>query len=235
MAAVLAGGGAAALRRRSAAALWGFYAGGIRIEVATPTQRRSRDGIVFHHSNLRPDEVTEYDGIPVTTVPRTIFDLATVLRPRELERALNEAEVLRLWNEVSLIDLIHRYPRRPGATAIRALLAAHDQGARITRSELELKFLEFLDSAGLPSPQTNVLVEGLEVDCLWREQRLVLELDGRDFHATRAAFERDRERDRILQVAGWRPVRITWRQLHRSPGRLARDLQRLLDATTLAA
>lgn len=235
MAAVLAGGGGAALRRRSAGALWGFYAGGTRIEVATPTQRRSRDGIVFHHSNLRPDEVTEHDGIPVTTVPRTIFDLATVLRPRELERALNEAEVLRLWNEVSLIDLLHRYPRRPGATAIRALLAARDQGARITRSELELKFLEFLDSAGLPSPQTNVLVEGLEVDCLWREQRLVLELDGRDFHATRAAFERDRERDRILQVAGWRPVRITWRQLHRSPGRLARDLQRLLDATTLAA
>ncbi len=235
MAAVLAGGGGAALRRRSASALWDFHAGGVRIEVATPTQRRSRDGILFHHSKLRPDELTEHDGIPVTTVPRTLFDLATVLRPRQLERALNEAEALQLWNELSLLDLLHRYRGRPGAAAIRALLAARDQGATITRSELELKFLEFLDSAGLPSPETNVLIEGLEVDCLWRAPRLAVELDGRDFHSTRAAFERDRERDRILQVAGWRPVRVTWRQLHGSPQRLARDLQRLLSAATLAA
>ena len=234
-AAVLAGGSGAALRRRSASALWGFHAGGARIEVATPTQRRSRDGILFHHAKLRPDELTEHDGIPVTTVPRTLFDLATVLRPRQLERALNEVEALQLWNELSLLDLLHRYPGRPGAAAIRALLAARDQGATIIRSELELKFLELLDAAGLPSPETNVFIEGLEVDCLWRAQRLAVELDGRDFHSTRAAFERDRERDRILQVAGWRPVRVTWRQLHASPQRLARDLQRLLSATTLAA
>ena len=121
------------------------------------------------------------------------------------------------------------------AEAVREIVEGVRTRGDAAVSEFELRFLEFLDSAGLPSPQTNVLVEGLEVDCLWREQRLVLELDGRDFHATRAAFERDRERDRILQVAGWRPVRITWRQLHGSPGRLARDLQRLLDATTLAA
>ena len=190
---------------------------------------------MFHHSNLRPDELTEHDGIPVTTVPRTLFDLATVLRPRQLERALNEAEVLQLWNELSLLDLLHRYPGRPGATAIRALLAARDQGATIVRSELELKFLEFLDSAGLPSPETNVLVEGLEVDCLWRAQRLVRRARQPRLPLHTGGVRARPRADRILQVAGWRPVRITWRQLHGSPDRLARDLQRLLAAATLAA
>ena len=108
--------------------------------------------------------------------------------------------MLRLWDALSLIDLLDRYPRRPGATAIRAAARGPRAGATVTRSELEEKFLEFLDTAGLPRPQINVLRRGLEVDCLWREQRLVVELDGRAFHATRAASRRDRERDRILQA-----------------------------------
>jgi len=184
---------------------------------------------------LPPDEVTVREGIPVTTVPRTLFDLAAVLRPRQLERALNEAEVLRLWDELSLLDLLRRYPRRQGSRTVRAILGAREAGATITRSELEVLFLEFVDWAHLPHPETNVTVEGFEVDCLWRDARVVVELDGRSSHATLAAFERDRERDRVLLAAGWHPVRVTWRQLALTPHRLAADLRTLLGVDTLAA
>ena len=89
-----------------------------------------------------------------------------------------------------------------------------------------MRFLEFIDELGFPSPQTNQWIEGFEVDCVWREQRLAVELDGRSYHDTLQAYERDRERDRLLQAAGWRPVRVTWRQLERSRAGLERDLRR---------
>jgi very-short-patch-repair endonuclease len=236
MAAVLAGGPGAVLSDRSAGGLWRIHRIAYpRIEVTVPRQRRSRDGIAFHTAQLPPDEVTTLDGIPVTTVPRTLFDLAAVLRPRQLERALNEAELLRLYDHLTLDHLLTRYPRRPGSKAIRAALHARRTGEKVTRSELELRFLEFLDQAGLPEPETNTIVEGFEVDCVWRDQRVIVELDSRAFHLTRAAFEADRERDRVLQAAGWRPVRVTSAQLDLTPTRSAADLRRLLSAATLTA
>jgi predicted transcriptional regulator of viral defense system len=232
MAAVLAGGEGAVLAYRDAGALWGFrrHARAV-IEVTTPRSQRLRRGIQFHRSSLPFDEVTTEDGIPVTTVPRTLLDLATVLRPRQLERALNEAETMRLWDELSLLDLLRRYPRRAGSRAVRAVLAARNAGAKIIRSDLELAFLEFLDRFGFPGPELNTTVEGFEVDAVWREQRVVVELDSRTFHMTAAAFEADRERDRKLQAAGWRTIRITWRQLEDDAAQLGDDLWRLLGAT----
>lgn len=91
-----------------------------------------------------------------------------------------------------------------------------------------MRFLEFIDELGLPSPQTNQRIEGLEVDCVWREQQVAVELDSRAFHDISWAFESDRERDRVLQAAGWRPIRVTWRQLEKSRAGLARDLRRML-------
>jgi very-short-patch-repair endonuclease len=237
-AAVLAGGTGAALGRRSAAAHWSLpVAQRGEIEVIVPKQRRPVRGLRFHRVALPSDELTVHDGIPVTTVPRTLFDLAAELRPRQLERAFNEAEALRLWDELSLLDLLERYRGRPGGPAIRALLHAHGARQTITRSELERRFLEFLDEFGLPTPETNVLIGQFEVDCLWRDARVVVELDSRAFHDTAVAFERDRERDRLLQVAGWRPVRVTARQLDRSRSPMAWDLRRMLrrPAVTLAA
>ena len=236
MGAVLAGGHGAVLSHRSAAALWGI-ASVSGFDLTVPRQRRSRRGIELHLSTLPADEITQRNRIPVTTIPRTLFDLATILRPRQLERAMNEAETQRLLDDLSLHDLLARYPRRPGTPAIRALLAARAAGATVTRSELEVKFLEFVDELGFPIPQTNQWIEGFEIDCLWREQRLAVELDGRAFHDTLQAYERDRERDRLLQAAGWRPIRVTWRQLERSRGGLERDLRRMLglSAVTLAA
>jgi predicted transcriptional regulator of viral defense system len=232
MAAVLAAGEGAVLSHRDAAALWAIRTSArTQVEVTTPRGQHPRRGIQFHRSSLPSDEVTTEDGIPVTTVPRTLLDLATVLRPRQLERALNEAEALRLWDDLSLLDLLRRYPRRAGSRAVRAVLEERNAGVKIIRSELEVVFLEFLDRFGFPEPELNAEVEGFEVDAVWREQRVVVELDSRSFHMTVAAFETDRERDRRLQAAGWRTIRITWRQLERDAAQLSDDLWRLFGAT----
>ena len=152
--------------------------------------------------------MTVKDGIPVTIVSRTLFDLAAVLSSGQLERAVNEAEIRRLWDRLSLQDLLVRHPRRPGAAKIRTVLA------------------------GIERPQTNVplLVEGrwIEVDCVWRRQYLIVELDGRETHGTAHAFENDHARDRALITAGWHVMRITWRQLHDEPEAIARDLRAFL-------
>src|SRR4051812_48053499 len=207
MAAVLALGGGAVLSHRPAGAHWEIARWAGLSEVTTPRRGiRSRRGIRVHHALLPPDEVTTHDGIPITTVPRTLFDLAAVLPERQVERALNEAEVLRRWDELSLDRLLDRHPRHVGNSAIRAVLHKRRQGATLTKSELEELFLALIDRAGLPRPELNLLVEGLEVDAVWRDRRVVLELDGRSTHGTAEAFERDRERDRALQVAGWRTV-----------------------------
>jgi very-short-patch-repair endonuclease len=102
-------------------------------------------------------------------------------------------------------------------------------GARVVRSELEELFQAFLIRAGLPLPQTNQRIEGFEVDCVWPDQRLIVELDGRAVHDTFHAFEQDRVRDRVLAAAGWHVIRVTWRQLHEEPELLAADLRQLLD------
>ena len=127
------------------------------------------------------------DGIPVTSVPRTIFDLATVLPARQLERALNEMEVRGLTDRLSVPDLLQRYPRRRGTATVRRLLEGRTGSAGVTRSELEERFIALLDAHGLPRPRTNVdiAIQGrfIQPDFLWAKQRLIVELDGRAAHA----------------------------------------------------
>jgi hypothetical protein len=124
---------------------------------------------------LPADEITIFRGINVTTVPRTLLDLATVLPPSQLERAMNEAEVRRRTDPLSLPDLLERYPGRAGTPAVRAILARLGSGAGITRSELEARFLDFVQRSDLPQPETNgwLQIHGtwIECDCLWRAER----------------------------------------------------------------
>jgi Transcriptional regulator, AbiEi antitoxin/AbiEi antitoxin C-terminal domain/Protein of unknown function (DUF559) len=233
MAAVLVAPGAAVLSHRSAAALWGIrHTDRAAVEITVPRALRARPAIDAHRATLPPDEVTTHNGIPVTTPPRTLLDLAAVLRPAQLERAINEAEVRRLGDPLPLATLVARYPRRRGVPAIRRLLDSYQVGRHITRSELELEFLAVLDAHGLPRPQTNAMVHlpdtSHEVDCLWPAQKVTVELDSYDIHTTRAAFERDRGRDRALQAAGYRVLRLTWRQLHDEADAIARQLAPLL-------
>jgi predicted transcriptional regulator of viral defense system len=233
MAAVLAGGSRAVLSHRDAAALWGLRPNSRRrSEISVPGARHQLEAIQFHCGHLQEDEQTVVDGIPLTTVPRTLLDLATVLAPRYVERAIDEAEFRRLTDPLSLHDLLARYPRRRGSGVIRAILATHYVGSGLTRSELEDLFLAFLDRYGLPRPEVNVALwlgdRWIEADCVWRGKRVIVELDGRAAHDTAAAYEDDRARDRAATVAGWRTVRVTWAQLHGHEDALATDLRALL-------
>jgi very-short-patch-repair endonuclease len=171
-------------------------------------------------------------GIPVTGLSRTLLDLASILSRERLEQAMNEAEVLGLTDRVSVHALLERYPRRPGTVTLRAILNDSQRARGVTRRELERRFAAALASTNLPRPHRNaqVAVAGrfFEVDCLWRQQRVIVELDGRFVHGTWRASERDRERDRLLIVDGWRPVRVTWRQLRDDAPAVMADLRRLL-------
>lgn len=232
MAAVLAYGADATLSHRSAGQLWGIVPrGGKAPEVTRPGYSRPRPGIVCHRSSIPDDEREVVDGIPVTSVFRTIFDLAAVLTRRELERAFHEAEVRELRDRVSLRDLLERYPGRRGAATLRAVLKGKAP-VGITRNELEERFVVFLEAHGLPRPLLNrtLSIRGhlLEPDCMWPDQRLIVELDGGAVHRTERNFQGDRKRDRILLVEGWRSARVTWAQLRDEPDAIAADLRDLL-------
>lgn len=226
MAAVLAGGRRAVLSHRSAGALWGLLRWEGTIDLTIPSKRHRRPGLAFHAADLPADETTSRAGIPTTTVPRTLLDLAAVLSRPRLERAVGQAEVLRLTDALGVPVLLDRHPGRRGTAALWQLIGATT--ATVTRGELEARFLAFAERAGLPRPSTNVAIEGFEVDCAWLGRRLVVELDGHASHATRRAFEQDRERDRVLTAAGWRVVRVTWRQLHLDAAAVTADLRRLV-------
>jgi very-short-patch-repair endonuclease len=184
------------------------------------------------------DERSVVDGIPVTSVPRTLLDLAAVAPRRQLERALNEAEVLGLTDARSVPDLLERYPRRRGSAVLRALFDVDAPSRRAPYNELEERFADLVDRYGLPRPRFNadVRVAGrfFSADCLWEEQRLIVELDGRAVHGTAKAFEADRERDRLLLADGWRVMRVTWRQLREKEAAVVADVRSALECTTRA-
>jgi very-short-patch-repair endonuclease len=175
---------------------------------------------------LPPAERTIHDGIPVTTPARTLLDLAATVDARTLERALNEAQVLRLTTPSALLPLLTQHSRHRGARALRAL--AEPDRTRMTRSEAERRLLKLTRTAQLPTPRTNARLGPFEVDFLWAEHRLIVEVDGFQFHSSRDAFERDRARDSELVARGYRVVRVTWRQIVRDPyavvGRIAQAL-----------
>ncbi len=214
MAAVLATNGV--LSHRSAAALWGIRPSSGRIEITTPRTRTPRPGLLLHRAVLPPDEITTRYGIPVTTAARTQLDLAGVLPPHQVHRAMNEAEIRRL---PGARDLMERHPTKRGIATLRT-------PAPRTRSDLEADFLAFLNDRRFPSPQTNTLIEGYEVDAVWPDRKLIVELDSWTFHGTRQAFENDRRKDRHLTALGWTVIRITWRDLD-EPDRLAAELEAL--------
>lgn len=234
VAAVLACGPGAVLSHRSAAALWGIRpptSGAI--EVTTASKSRSHGAIHRHYSVLPEDEMTEHDGIAVTTVPRTIFDLAATEPQHVAEAALRQAEYLRLHDRLSLPHLLARHPRRRGSRAIGQALARRRETAGHSRSWLEEIFLPFLDRHRLPRPpRLNAWIEAggrrFQVDCFWPATNAIVELDGFAAHGTRSAFREDRARDRKLRVAGFGVTRIAPEQLDEEPEAIAADLGTLL-------
>jgi very-short-patch-repair endonuclease len=206
MAAVLAVGHDATISHRSAAILWEILPtgdDGVDVTV-TRGHPRHRPGIRIHRS--RQLEHSLNAGVRVTTPIRTLVDLARTVGSRDLERAVEEAEVKRLV-------------ARKDVDALRGRLREAARGRRpsLTRSEAERRLLRLVRAAQLPAPVTNIRVGHHEVDFLWRDERVIVEVDGFAFHHTRAAFERDRARDRALHAAGYVVLRITWRQLIDEP------------------
>lgn len=173
------------------------------------------------------------DGIPVTTVPRTIFDLAATEDVDAIASMLRESEHLKLWDRLSLPDLVERYPGRRGANKVRLALARVTEGpSGRKRSKLEERFAPFLRRHHLPMPRFNDWIlpgaKRYQVDCHWPGTGRIVELDGWESHHTRSAFQDDRERDRRLTAAGYSVTHITWNQLRDEPEAIAADLRVLL-------
>jgi very-short-patch-repair endonuclease/predicted transcriptional regulator of viral defense system len=242
MAALLACGPGAAISHWSAAALQTCgYAGGTLPQLSpgaaamrpvdvtiTGVDRGHRPGICVHRvSVLGAREVTVLDGIAVTSVARTIFDLASEAGSGELQRMLAVAERESPAIRVELLDMLGQYRRRSGVRVLRALLT-NDAAPAFTRSDAEERMLRLIGLAQLPRPEVNVRVATVEVDFLWRAEGIVVEVDGYAFHSSRARFENDRRRDAGLAALGIRVIRVTWRQLVAEPEavlvRLARTL-----------
>jgi hypothetical protein len=230
-AAVLAFGGpdAALLGYRGAAAPWDLMpmpSG--RIDVITLRQSHSTKAIRVHRSkSLEPQDITDIDGLPLTTPTRTLIDLADQLPPHRLERVLHRAEILRLLDVAAIHARLAALPGRRSRTLHQALATLHP-GPHVTRSELEERFLALVAAHGLPRPLVNHTVAGYEVDFYWPDHNLIVETDGAATHLTPTAFEQDRARDAHLTALGYRVIRITWRQLAERPQEVARLLLSLM-------
>jgi very-short-patch-repair endonuclease len=232
-AAVLASSPGAVLSHDDAGALWGVLRSrGGRAHVSTArVGPKDVRGVVLHRvSRLDELDVTERDGIPVTSPARTIVDLAGRLPEARLVRVLHEAEVQRLLDVPAILGALGRVPNRKGAGSLRRALAIDDGGP--LRSVLEERFADLIHEAGLPPPRRNVQIDVgrrlVEVDALWAAARLVAELDGEGAHRTVRAFEGDRRRDIELARAGYVVIRITWRRLKDDPSGVIADIDDLI-------
>jgi hypothetical protein len=183
-AAVIACGPEAVLSHRSAAAWWALLPSERATVDVTAPGRHRLEGIDAHQMPLDPGDRTTHEDIPITTIARTLLDLAEVESPRRLARALETAERRNLFDLTAIDDVLGRSPGRHGHKQLRSLLSTYRPG-QLTRSELEIAFLEFLAEERLPIPRANALVGIYEVDMLWEEQRVIAELDSWEYHRAR--------------------------------------------------
>jgi hypothetical protein len=232
LAAVMACGQGAVLSHVSAAVHWNLLNyEPARPEVTAPASHKGVPGIRLHRSHsLDAQDTTNHQGIPTTTVHRTLLDLAAYVPQHHLERALSQAERLQLYDHRAIESVIER---SNGHRGTRRLSTAIQDDPQFTRGELEARMRKLVRDHGLPRPSFNVSLDapdhaGLEVDCYFPTHRLVVETDGWDTHRTRQAFEDDRAKDAALLAAGYRVVRFTWRQLRYDPQTVADRLTAIL-------
>lgn len=244
MAAVLACGPGALLSHRSAAQLRGLRPAGYwKTEVTVPGRNRRRHAnVVIHRSvTLTAADATVVDGIPCTSVARTLFDLCEVVGQRQGERAFDQAEANDALDLRAIDDQLKRNQTRRAAKVVRAILAEHYIGSTLTESELEEAMLELSRAVGLPRPEVNKWLdlgdgEGrVRADFIWPAQQLVLEVDGRKHHRTRQRFESDRRRDQRMMVAGLRCIRTTEKQIKYRPRELHTTVLALLRMSKLGS
>ena len=224
-AAVKGGGTKAVLCARAAAHLWGLIKGPPpKPEIVAPSKRRL-SGVITHRAATDPRDVTTRWGIRVTTIPRTLVDLASSLPESMLARAVHEAEVLHDTTPDQVEAVLLRRPTSPGARVLRRILHG---GIPVTLSRLESGFLRRLRNARLPLPETNRPVGARRVDCRWPEKRLTVELDSYRYHRSRHAWEQDRQREREARARGDEFRRYTYADVFESPAFMLAELRDLL-------
>jgi very-short-patch-repair endonuclease len=233
MAAVLACGDGALLSHGSAAWLWGLSTRYLRVvEVTGTAPRRHQSGIRVHSAvTLREQDRVAVDRIPVTSVPRTLLDIAAFHRYQPAP-ALERAKRLGLLDLIEIDDLLRRSRGQRGVRRLRNALEDFRDPA-FTRSGVERDFLRLVRDAGLPRPSTNLFVEGHELDAYWADLRFAVELDTYDYHGDRKAFEDDRLRQEDLKLSGIEMTRITGRRIEREPASVATRLRQLLHQRSL--
>jgi Transcriptional regulator, AbiEi antitoxin len=193
-------------------------------EVTAPTYRRVR-GVRTRRVRLRPHEKSVMRRIPITTVPRTLVDLAAVLDLDDLARAFHEAGHLYRTTPRHIDAVLAGSASPPGARNLRLVLGRE---ALVSLSELERAFIAFLREHGLPLPRTNILVGEHRVDCHWPEYDLTVELNSYRFHQSRHSWEHDYERERDARLRDHRYRRFTYRDVFEDQGYMLRELRRLL-------
>jgi very-short-patch-repair endonuclease len=235
LAAVLACGPGALLSYRAAGALQNLLPSSPQFEITVPHARKPKPGLVIHRSRLiHPDDRSSVRGIPVTSVARTLVDLADVLSEERLGKAVHEAEVRRVFDLSAVEAVVRRLPGRKGRHKLSRVLAAHRPEPHFLRSEAERRFKRLCEDHSLRRPQFNVNIAGYEVDAYWPDASIAVEIDGAETHHTRRAFHEDRARDRRLAAHGIRVVRVTWQDLD-DAARLAGELRAIRVAAAPAA
>jgi very-short-patch-repair endonuclease len=187
------------------------------IHVTAPTERRRRRGFVVHTAELTARDIEAVEGIPVTSIPRTLLDLAWVLQPDQLDRALRRAEELRLFDLEPIEELLGRCCHHPGTGGLHRALEIYRDEPAFTRSGLEREFLKQVKKARLRTPSMNFVVAGFELDAYWEPERFAVELDVYETHGTHEAFESDRLRQDDLLLLGVEMIRVTGPRLRREP------------------
>ena len=225
--ALLACGPRAVLSHGSAASLWGvFRSWDMPFEVTVPSLRRRR-GIRIHRAALTRADFTVQLGLRVTSPARTLLDIAPRVRDKTLTRAVSNLRHARYLTLEQLADVLERYPRHPGAARLRPFVET-PRGP--TRSDLEDRFAAFCDRFGLPTPEISAFVAGREVDAFFPIERVIVELDGYEFHSSKDSFRSDRDNDAEALAADLVTVRITEDRLEDAPEREAERLLRILEA-----
>ncbi|HTX31430.1 MAG TPA: type IV toxin-antitoxin system AbiEi family antitoxin domain-containing protein [Solirubrobacteraceae bacterium] len=224
-AALLYAGPGAMLSHATAAWWWGLLDDPTRlIHVSTPRQCRSQPGVKVHARRTLPR--IRHNGLPTTTLPQTFLDLAATEPLRTVRRALAKADYARILNLPAIQAALG--PGRLGTPKLRTALRDHDPRLARTKSQNEVLFLEIIEAAGLPMPETNVYIAGWEVDALWREQRIAVEIDGPGNHRSPAQVRRDRRKELALRKHGLTPIRYSDEQLRESRGEIIAELTALL-------
>lgn len=213
----------------SAAWIWGLLRYAPEwIDVTAPSRRHAKAAMRLHYARLDPRDCVEREGIPVTSLARTLLDLAATLSRRRLDGLLERSEELKLFDLGAVDDLLSRVTHHRGGTPLREALALYRPKPAFTRSGVEDRFLALVGASGLPVPAMNFNVAGLELDAYWEPERFAVELDVFETHGTRAAFARDRLRQEDLLLAGIEMDRITGDRLESEPQRVMERLRRLL-------